>query len=77
VKTGALAAAVLIGAAAVVAVAPPAQACEPWNCPNISPDPGPGPSWYGPGWWINGYWYDAGWYDGHYWCGGYWNGTWC
>lgn len=64
-----------VGVALVLA--PPAQACMPWDCPNIAPNPGPGgDGWYGPGNWYWGDWYGPGWYGGHYWRGGNWYGHW-
>lgn len=63
--------------AAGVTAAAPAHACEPWDCPNNSEDPGPADHmWYGPSWWGYGGYYSPGWYGGHWWRGGNWYGRW-
>ena len=62
-----IAAAVLIGAS--VATAAPASACEPWDCNNVNPSPGPAG-------WVYGWYYGPGWYGGRWWNGGYWYNNW-
>ena len=74
-RLAAAAAAGLMGASLLFA--PIAQACEPWDCPNNDPNPGPGGGgWYGPSDWYYGGYYAPGYYGGHYWGGGRWFHRW-